>query len=131
MQLSPASSCVYGVNYYHCILVIWTDIAIYWKHNCISFKLITLISTFLDTFQTNFLYEYINSFETGLATQNSSYMIGCNAEVSVYFHCYKKNILNSEREGNLSFSFRNTLGNTQWPCFRLSLLSSFMEYSKL
>ena len=78
------------------------------------------ISSFLDTFHTNVPNEYNNSIEIELTTQNSSFLIGC--WTLVLFSSQQRNVSNSEIEENLSFSFWDTYGIAELPCFCLSLL---------
>ena len=115
--------CICGVNYYHRILIL----------QCIKNVIVSTSNwlhiksniSFLDTFHTNFSHEYINCFE--FATRNSSVLIRCwNL---VLFSSLQRRVLNSEKEGNLSFAFRNTLRIADLPCSRLSFLSFFMEYT--
>ena len=87
------------------------------------------ISLFSETFYTNFLHEYINSFEIELATWNSLLLRrSCSL---ILFSLLQRNVLNPETEGTLLLRFSNILGNGELPCFALHLLSYFMEGNKI
>ena len=87
------------------------------------------ISSFSDTFYTNFLHEHINSLEIELATWNRLLL---RRSWSLFlFSLLQRNVLNSETEGTLLLSFSNILGIGELPCFALHLLSYFMEGNKL